>query len=81
MCAPVPEADGNKLKRERRLVSEQENTNSNERKIVKVRPLGPPAHDTADKMHGRSKVADIRDKDNGTGKLILHQSLSDDDKG
>ena len=84
MCVPVPEAEGNKLKRERRLVSEQENNNSNgqnENKIVKVWPLDQPAHDTADKMHGRSKIADVRTKDDGTGKLILSESLSDDDKG
>lgn len=68
MCVPVLGADDNKLKRERRLVSEamDDQPGPNERKIVKVWPLHHPerAREAAmknDEMWGRSKVACLVD--------------------
>lgn len=83
MCVLVPEADGNKLKRERRLVSEQENDEHGQisNKTVKVWPIGAPVMETGDEMYGRSKVACVESNDDCSARMVLQQSLSDDDKG
>lgn len=79
MSVPVPEADAPKLKRERRLVSENSNHDILA-KTVKVWPVVRPDMEKGDEMYGRSKLAAIEYVD-GCSAMQLQQSLSDDDKG
>ena len=79
-CDTVPEADANKLKRERRQISEHSTAEYPvERKTVKIWAVERPETEPVNEMYGRSKLARVEYKD-GTGAFVPQQSLSDDDK-